>query len=144
MKHIPSNSHYFYLHIKHLLMSKTQLTFDKPTSFELLCIQGPYFLISFIYKILQESSSLTIDTQLYMCKCAQVLQHQISLKCWEKIWEAASKSSRCMVHRENIYKILMFWYETPEMLHKQSSSLSGPCWHCGLELGFFILHFLAV
>lgn len=40
-----------------------------------------------------------------------------------------------MEQRETAYKILMFWYRTPEVLHKYDSSFPQTCWRCLKDIG---------
>ncbi|CAI9542782.1 unnamed protein product, partial [Staurois parvus] len=44
-------------------------------------------------------------------------QCSISLKCWQVIWDSAAKTSRCVVYKENLYKVMLHWYKTPVVLH---------------------------
>lgn len=94
------------------------MTLDKPTPFELLCAQGPYQ-----------------THHLYMQRLSLVTQHPIALPQWQKIWEAISKSSRCVEQRETAYKILFFWYRTPEILQRYDPRVPRVCWKCHGEVG---------
>lgn len=58
----------------------------------------------------------------------------ISTQLWDRIWSSTFKSSKC-VQRETSTKILMFWYKTPEVLHKYDPSIPAHCWYCGTDVG---------
>lgn len=109
---------------------------DKPTPFELLCAQGPYrtHLISDIYRYLHDVLPLASTQHPYMQKWSQVIQRPILLPQWQKIWEAGSKS-RCVAHRETAYKILFFWYSTPEVLHRYDPKVPRVCLRCLGDIG---------
>lgn len=55
----------------------------------------------------------------------------MSLPQWGRIWNSTSKISRCVVQRATAFQILLFWYRTPEILHRFNPSLSPLCWRCG-------------
>ena len=134
---IPKNIFYF-LQIRHFISTRVpHLTLIMPTEFELLCFRGPYepHLISTIYKILHDTPQITEHTHSYMRKWSHVLNRPISLPEWRNIWEATSKVSRCVAQKETAYKILMFWYRTPEFLLARKLTPSGQCWRCGSSLG---------
>lgn len=60
------------------------------------------------------------------------------IQIWDKIWSfqgLVSKSSKCVTQRETSMKILMFWYRTPDVIHKYVPSVSPRCWHCGTDTG---------
>lgn len=118
---VPKSLFYSYLQIKHFFFSAKcpSLSLDKPTGFELMCVQRPYepHLISAIYKILHEATPLTESSHSYMSRRSHTLQQSISLSDWDKIWESASKVSRCVAQRETAFKILIFWYRTPDFLN---------------------------
>lgn len=129
----PKTCLYAYLQFRHFFTSKAPaLSLDKPTNFEILCANGPYepHLISTIYTILHEVKPLKIDSHHYMKRWSQTLQHDITLLDWENIWESTAKISRCVAHKESTYKILLFWYKTPERLHKYNPTTSNMCWRC--------------
>ncbi|CAI9588980.1 unnamed protein product [Staurois parvus] len=133
---LPSQHLYIYLQICHFFSTLSpSLTLGKPTPFERLCMQGPHQrgIISNTYKLLLDAPSLSNDTHLYMCRWSQFVQCDIDLLTWKKIWENASRSSVCVVFKENIYKIMMLWYKTPEVLHAYNASPA--CWCCGGDLG---------
>lgn len=58
---------------------------------------------------------------------------------WDTIWKLAARSSQCVVYKDNIYKMLMFWYWTPEVLHSFKFEISGNCWSCKSEVGMLVL-----
>lgn len=108
---------YSYLHFKHYLATLSpSLTLPKPIAFELICSQGPHqlYLISVIYQLLHEASPLTGDLHTYMRKWSHIVQQPITLSCWDKILSSTSKVSRCVAQRETAFKVLLFWYRTPE------------------------------
>lgn len=70
-----------------------------------------------------------------MRKWSQILQHDISLLDWESIWVSTSKISRCVSHKETAYKIIMFWYRTPALLHACNPTISRQCWRCNNAVG---------
>lgn len=74
-------------------------------------------MISTIYKILHTASPFTEHGHSYMRRWSQVLYRSISLGEWGKIWDTTSKVSRFVA--QTAYKILMFWYRTPEFLVAQ-------------------------
>lgn len=113
------------------------LTLDNTTPFEYLCAQSPHqlHLISSIHHILHESTPLTETTHLYMRRWAHLIGRPISSQLWDRIWSSTFKSSKCVLQRETSIKILMFWYKTPEVIHKYDSSISAKCWCCGTGVG---------
>lgn len=120
---IPKNLFYSFLQIQHFLSTKIpQLTLTIPTEFEMVCSRGPHdsHLISNIYKILHAASPVTEQTHTYMRKWSHILNRPIQLSEWKNIWESTSKTSRCVAQKETTYKILMFWYRTPEFLLRQT------------------------
>lgn len=74
-------------------------------------------------------------THNYMKKWSRILQRPISLLDWGKIWESASKFSRCVVQKETAIKILLFWYRTPDLLHARNPTTSNICWRCSESIG---------
>lgn len=135
---ITRNLFYSFLQIQHFFSKKLpQLTLSIPTQFELTCSRGPHEpgLISTIYKILQETPPLTEHTHAYMRKWSHILDRPIALQEWREIWEATSKVSRCVTHKETADKVCMFWYRTPDFLLKHKLTTSGLCWRCGVSIG---------
>lgn len=135
---IPKHLFYSYLQIKHYFSTKSPtLTLDNPTPFELLCAQGPYQtrLISEMYNYLHEALPLSPTYHLYMKKWSQIINQPILIPQWQKIWEASSKSSRCVEQRETSYKILLFWFRTPEVLHRYDPGVPRVCWRCRDDTG---------
>lgn len=65
-----------------------------------------------------------------MTKWEALLGHPIAYAEWKQIWERAAKSSSCVTYRENTYKVLMFWYHTPQLLKHLSQDISDRCWRC--------------
>lgn len=132
---IPKILFYSFLQIKHFFITRTpQITLDVPTEFEMLCSRGPH-QVSTIYKILHMASPISKHSHSYMKRWSLILHRPISLVEWGKIWDANSKVSRCVVQRETAYKILMFWYRTPEFLAAHKLSPHSYCWRCSSYLG---------
>lgn len=118
---IPKKRFFSYLQIKLFFFcsKSSSLSLEKPTACKLLCAQGPCQpgLISSIYKILHESTPLRDVSHTYMQKWSKIIQTPLSLPQWQRIWDSISKASRCMEQRDTAYKILLFWYRTPEVLY---------------------------
>lgn len=55
---------------------------------------------------------------------------ELSLKTWQSIWIQATKSSICTLYKENQYKILLHWYQTPDLLHSIYPTADSRCWRC--------------
>lgn len=102
-----------------------------------MCARGPYepHLISSIYRLLHEATPLTESSHSYMSKWSRLLQQPVSLVEWGKIWESSFKVSRCVVQRETTFKILLFWYRTPVILHARNPEASRQCWRCRNDIG---------
>lgn len=135
---IPSHLFHFYLQVRHFFFSKfPTLTLDKPTTFEYLCTQGPHqlHLISSIHRILHESTPLTETTHHYMRRWSHLLSRPVTVQMWDRIWSSIFKSSKCVTQRETSIKILMFWYEIPDIIHKYNPSVSACCWCCKTDIG---------
>lgn len=70
-----------------------------------------------------------------MRKWEQVLGEELPLNSWQLIWSQASKSSICTLYKENQYKILYHWYQTPDLLHSIYPSADCRCWRCNTAVG---------
>ena len=78
---------------------------------------------------------MVANAHLYMRKWSQVLQHDISLLDWERVWRHTSRISRCVAHKESAYKVLMHWYRTPDILHARNPTVPKQCWRCNNAVG---------
>lgn len=63
-----------------------------------------------------------------MLHWVQVLGEEIPEMMWQTTWSQAAKSSFCKLYKENAYKILYFWYLTPDILHVIYPSSLDRCW----------------
>lgn len=71
----------------------------------------------------------------YTRKWEQALGEELPLKTWQLIWSQVSKSSICTLFKENQYKILYHWYQTPDLLHYIYSSADHWCRRCNKDIG---------
>lgn len=131
--------HYGYVQICHYAQSITpNLQFSAPSPFERIILEGKAWrgMISDIYKLLLHPTPR--QTFLHW---ERVLLAELSLEDWQMIWSQAAKSSLCTLYRENMYKILYFWYMTPDVLHSIYPTCSDHCWRClgdkGTQLHIF-------
>lgn len=102
-----------------------------------LCAQGPHqwHLISYIYHILHELTPLTETTHHYMRRWSHLLGWPMTVPVWDRIWSSIFKTSKCVTQGETSNKILMFWYKSPDVIHKYDPSVSLRCWRCGTDTG---------
>lgn len=70
-----------------------------------------------------------------MGKWERALGADFPLHTWQLIWSQASKSSVCTLYKENQYKILFHWYQTPDLLHSIYPSADSWCWRCCKDRG---------
>uniref|UniRef100_A0A8C5MBV1 Reverse transcriptase domain-containing protein n=1 Tax=Leptobrachium leishanense TaxID=445787 RepID=A0A8C5MBV1_9ANUR len=103
------------------------------TTFERLCLaDGPQKgLISQLYLLLSSSPGqwgpLTYCDKWEMDLCDPLPGDE-----WEEIWEQTARSSICVTHQEQSYKILLRWYVTPVSLYRMGVTSSDFCWRdCG-------------
>lgn len=68
-----------------------------------------------------------------MTKWETYLGTQLSQDTWSLIWRRAAKSSTCTSYQENQFKILMFWYHTPSLLHSLFPMTPDIFWRCGIQ-----------
>lgn len=59
----------------------------------------------------------------------------IPLNVWQSIWSSSHRSSIYTIYRENAYKVMMYWYHTPELLHSLNQSNFNLCWRCESHVG---------
>uniref|UniRef100_A0A8C5MRY5 Reverse transcriptase domain-containing protein n=1 Tax=Leptobrachium leishanense TaxID=445787 RepID=A0A8C5MRY5_9ANUR len=107
--------------------------------FEKLCSAAsvPRGLISTIYYALC-SGSKEWGELAYCARWEADLQESLTGDEWEEIWEATAKSSICVTHQEQSFKMLFRWYTTPVLLCRMGRTTSDLCWrNCGLQ-GTFI------
>lgn len=121
----------------YLQRSLSSTTVSLPTRFERLCRSGSSTkgLISDIYRILLDPDPELSPGHSYMSKWHAILGHELPLDTWRLIWRRAAKTSLCVSHKENQYKLLMFWYHTPSLLNKLNPAVSPLCWRCGNSRG---------
>lgn len=105
-----------------------------PSPFELIARTGlpQKGLISRIYKLLMDPSATNRPKHPYMLKWEESLTQQLSMEDWSTIWLNAQKMVTCTRQKENLYKILMRWYHTPDKLHSLFPEHPNACWRqCG-------------
>lgn len=71
-------------------------------------------------------------------KWEKVLNEEIPIIEWQVIRSQVAKSSMCTLYKENSYKILLFWYMTPDVLHAIFLASSDRCWRCQGARGTFL------
>lgn len=131
---LPLRCHYSYLQIRHFFRrTMREDTASLPTPFERLCNGGSSTkgLISGIYSLLVAPPNLETDKHTYMRKWESYLGAPLPIETWQVIWRRASKTSTCVTYKENQYKLLMFWYHTPSLLHSLFPEVPDSCWRCG-------------
>uniref|UniRef100_A0A8C5LY10 Reverse transcriptase domain-containing protein n=1 Tax=Leptobrachium leishanense TaxID=445787 RepID=A0A8C5LY10_9ANUR len=109
------------------------------TWFEKLCSaeQVTKGLISTIYYALCAGSK-EWDELTYCARWEADLGESLTGDEWEEIWEATAKSSICVTHQEQSFKMLFRWYTTPVLLCRMGRTTTDLCWrNCGLQ-GTFI------
>lgn len=112
---------------------------NHPTAFELLAVDGliQKGLITRIYQLLTLPLEPSQQRHKYMDKWDQVLPQPIVATDWHLIWDNAKRMVSCVWQKESIYKIITFWYYTPDRLHKLFQNQSPTCWrNCGAEALF--------
>lgn len=132
---LPLRCHYSYLQISHFMLTLcSEGIVSSPTAFERLCGRGSSTkgLISEIYLLLATPSPQNPTKHPYMLKWESYLGNPLPWKTWQIIWRRASKTSACVSYKENQYKILMFWYHTPSLLHSLFPEVPDVCWRCGV------------
>lgn len=87
------------------------------------------------YQILVTDFSPDGPRHPYMAKWEQALGTDLPLKTWQFIWNQATKSSICTLYKENQYKILFHWYQTPDLLHSIYPIADSRCWRCYKDRG---------
>lgn len=130
---LPKQAFYGYLQIRHYALTITSnLQFSPPSSFETIILEGnaQKGVISGIYKILNAISLEEQGKHSYMLKWEKILEEELPLAQWQAIWNQTAKSSMCTLYKENAYKILFFWYMTPDVLHAIFPTSSDRCWRC--------------
>lgn len=65
-----------------------------------------------------------------MLKWEQALGEEFSTEQWRTIWSQTAKSSICILYKEDMYKVLFFWYMTAAHLDGIYPSASDRCWRC--------------
>ena len=70
-----------------------------------------------------------------MLRWVRGLGEELSEEEWGAIRRQAAKSSICTLYKENTYKVLLFWYLTPDVLHKIYPSTSDRCCRCNQARG---------
>lgn len=70
-----------------------------------------------------------------MIKWEKALNEELPEEQWQTIWTQAAKSSLCTLYKENTYKIFLFWYMTPDILHTIYPTSSDRCWRCQKDRG---------
>ncbi|KAE8597138.1 hypothetical protein XENTR_v10016367 [Xenopus tropicalis] len=91
-------------------------------------------LISIIYNLLTTPPDDPPYKHKYMDKWDAVLPQPLTPEEWASIWDNARKMSMCVRQKEHIYKIMMFWYHTPDKLHKFFPTCPSTCWrNCGAQ-----------
>lgn len=135
---LPRQAFYSYLQIRHYALSiASDLQFSPPTPFENLIMGGTAQkgLISDIYKIINAYPLETKGKHAYMVRWEKALEEELPMEQWQTIWTQAAKSSLCTLYKENTYKILLYWYMTPDTLHTIYPSSPDRCWRCQKERG---------
>lgn len=92
-------------------------------------------LIYDIYRILSDPIPDRPHRHSYMDKWDLYLNDTLPLETWQALWKRATKMSLCVTYRENQFKLLMFWYHTPSLLHKLNPNISSLCGRCGTSRG---------
>ena len=135
---IPRQAFFSYLQIRHYAHTMApRLLFSKPTPFERIILEGTARrgLISDIYQILNEYPLQTKGKHTYMLRWEKELGGELEEDEWRAVWRQAAKSSICTLYKEKTYKVLFFWYLTPDVLHRIYPSTSDRCWRCNQARG---------
>ena len=134
VKHdLPRQVFYSYLQIRHYAQTiAPKLQFSQPSPFERIVLEGRHRrgLITDIYQLLNAYDWQGRGKHAYMLKWERELEEPLPMEAWQAVWRQAAKSSLCTLYEENSYKILYFWYQTPDILHKIFPSTSDRCWRC--------------
>lgn len=91
------------------------------------------------YKKFMPHSFESLQFLFHLLECVTTLIYKFVLTCSESflpqwfpclpldtrwlIWRRAAKTSLCVFNKENQYKLLMFWYDTPSLLHKPNPTI---------------------
>lgn len=124
-------SHFSYLQICHFM--QTVLSADSvslPSHFKAVCRLGSstWGLISVIYQSLIDPFPEVWFRHAYVDKWEAYLGTQLSHDTCRLVWRRVAKTSTCLSYKENQYKMLMFWYHTPSLLHQSFRYLRIDVW----------------
>uniref|UniRef100_A0A8C5Q7A1 Reverse transcriptase domain-containing protein n=3 Tax=Leptobrachium leishanense TaxID=445787 RepID=A0A8C5Q7A1_9ANUR len=91
--------------------------------------------ISTLYRLLQDT---TDDPPQFQSTWTELLGDSSSNESWSMTYTLAHRGSPTLKCAENAYKILSFWYWTPERIHRIHPSSDPSCWRCGASVGTFL------
>uniref|UniRef100_A0A8C5QB56 Reverse transcriptase domain-containing protein n=1 Tax=Leptobrachium leishanense TaxID=445787 RepID=A0A8C5QB56_9ANUR len=91
--------------------------------------------ISTIYHLLTNSSN---DTPSFQGRWQALLDLPDTEDTWNMTYTLTHRSSPALRCAENAYKILSFWYWTPDRIHRMSPQTDPVCWRCSLMKGTYL------
>uniref|UniRef100_A0A8C5Q5Y4 Reverse transcriptase domain-containing protein n=1 Tax=Leptobrachium leishanense TaxID=445787 RepID=A0A8C5Q5Y4_9ANUR len=89
--------------------------------------------LSLLYTLLRDATPAIPPP--YMGKWESVLNITLSDDQWSKICELTHHCSTSSKLQETAYKVLSFWYRTPDIINRYDPQVPALCWRCNDALG---------